>query len=194
VAVLAIAGAGGLYGCELGGGGGAAGAEPVVEATVAGDVALVAVERATTTTSLELDGDRVDGELVDACIEYVQFHAYVGDARGRELWERAGATADGLRVQCTTMAATEVDVVEAMAREMHEIAEEQAAANASTTLAPGCHPDYGGCLPIVSDIDCVGDDDGDGPVWQAVSVLVFGDDPYELDKDRDGLACEPGDR
>ena len=46
------------------------------------------------------DADSVDEQLVDDCAELVKYQAYVGDARGATVWERAGATEDGLRSEC----------------------------------------------------------------------------------------------
>ena len=48
-------------------------------------------------------------------------------------------------------------------------------------LLRGCQPSYGGCLPIVDDLDCS----------QIVGqVEVTGEDVYRLDRDRDGIGCE----
>ena len=55
----------------------------------------------------------------------------------------------------------------------------------------GCDPNYtGACLkPYVSDYDCAGGS-GDGPYYTGY-VEVVGDDHYDLDRDGDGVACEP---
>ena len=53
-----------------------------------------------------------------------------------------------------------------------------------------CHPSYrGACVPIVSDVDCLGGN-GNGPAYVG-RVQVVGPDTYELDRDGDGTACEP---
>ena len=54
-----------------------------------------------------------------------------------------------------------------------------------------CDPNYkGACLkPNVSDYDCAGGS-GDGPYYVQGPVTVVGDDPYGLDRDGDGVACE----
>jgi hypothetical protein len=53
----------------------------------------------------------------------------------------------------------------------------------------GCHPSYtGACVPIVSDVDCVGGS-GDGPKYVG-RVNVVGPDVYDLDRDGDGVGCE----
>jgi hypothetical protein len=53
-----------------------------------------------------------------------------------------------------------------------------------------CDPNYeGACLkPDSSDYDCSGGS-GDGPDYTG-PVQVVGDDPYDLDRDGDGSACE----
>jgi hypothetical protein len=55
--------------------------------------------------------------------------------------------------------------------------------------APTCDPHYtDGCVPIDSDVDCAGGS-GDGPSYAGFARVV-GSDPYDLDSDNDGLACE----
>ena len=58
------------------------------------------------------------------------------------------------------------------------------------TPAQSCHPDYdGACLdPSSYDYDCDGGS-GDGPDYTG-EVRVVGDDPYDLDRDGDGIACD----
>lgn len=47
-----------------------------------------------------------------------------------------------------------------------------------------CEPGYSPCLPVTSDLDCGDIPDSEKPIH------VTGDDPYRLDGDGDGLACE----
>jgi hypothetical protein len=49
----------------------------------------------------------------------------------------------------------------------------------------GCQPGYSPCLPRVADLNCA-----DIPAAKR-PVRVSGSDPYRLDGDRDGVACEP---
>ncbi len=51
-----------------------------------------------------------------------------------------------------------------------------------------CTPGYSPCLPPASDYDCAGGS-GNGPAYTGF-VRVTGSDPYDLDADGDGLACE----
>lgn len=55
--------------------------------------------------------------------------------------------------------------------------------------AADCHPHYGGCVPIASDVDCEGGS-GNGPAYVRGPVEVTGEDVYGLDADDDGIGCE----
>src|SRR5262245_9359699 len=58
-------------------------------------------------------------------------------------------------------------------------------------LGPECDPNYAlVCVPIASDVDCAGGR-GNGPEYVVGPVQVIGDDIYELDREGDGIACEP---
>jgi hypothetical protein len=52
-----------------------------------------------------------------------------------------------------------------------------------------CTPGYKPCLAPASDYDCAGGG-GDGPRYVQGPVYVTGSDPYNLDSDGDGRACE----
>jgi hypothetical protein len=52
-----------------------------------------------------------------------------------------------------------------------------------------CDPNYSGCVPIASDVDCAGGS-GNGPAYADGPVRVTGSDIYDLDSDDDGTACE----
>lgn len=51
-----------------------------------------------------------------------------------------------------------------------------------------CNPNYSGCVPNDSDVDCAGGS-GNGPSYTG-RVQVTGRDVYDLDRDGDGVACE----
>jgi hypothetical protein len=53
----------------------------------------------------------------------------------------------------------------------------------------GCDPNYSGCVPVASDVDCAGGS-GNGPAYARGPVSVIGSDIYDLDRDGDGVACE----
>lgn len=52
-----------------------------------------------------------------------------------------------------------------------------------------CDPNYTGCVPIASDVDCAGRG-GNGPEYVEGPIRVIGRDIYHLDGDGDGIACE----
>lgn len=51
-----------------------------------------------------------------------------------------------------------------------------------------CDPNYSGCVPIASDVDCAGGS-GNGPAYTG-TVQVIGSDIYDLDRNGDGWGCE----
>ncbi len=51
------------------------------------------------------------------------------------------------------------------------------------TRNPRCHPNYSVCLPIVRRLSC-------NQIRQRDFKVIDGKDPYGLDPDRDGIACE----
>jgi hypothetical protein len=57
------------------------------------------------------------------------------------------------------------------------------------TTDPQCDPNYSGCVPIASDVDCAGGR-GNGPAYVQGPVRVIGRDIYKLDRDGDGIGCE----
>ena len=59
----------------------------------------------------------------------------------------------------------------------------------TTSSRSRCDPNYSGCVPIDSDVDCAGGK-GNGPSYVAGPVRVIGSDIYDLDRDGDGVACE----
>jgi hypothetical protein len=54
---------------------------------------------------------------------------------------------------------------------------------------PDCDPNYSGCVPIASDVDCSGGS-GNGPAYAVGPVTVIGRDIYGLDRNGDGVGCE----
>jgi hypothetical protein len=58
-------------------------------------------------------------------------------------------------------------------------------------VEPECDPNYSGaCLkPNVEDYDCA-DGSGNGPYYIDGPFRRVGSDPYDLDRDNDGIACE----
>lgn len=56
----------------------------------------------------------------------------------------------------------------------------------------GCDPHYRGdtCVPIAYDVDCW-PGQGNGPAYVSGPFQYSGEDIYELDRNKDGVACEP---
>ena len=52
-----------------------------------------------------------------------------------------------------------------------------------------CDPNYSGCVPVASDVDCRGGR-GDGPEYVDGPVQVIGRDVYGLDRNGNGIGCE----
>lgn len=52
-----------------------------------------------------------------------------------------------------------------------------------------CDPNYSGCVPIASDVDCAGWK-WNWPAYVRWPVRVIWSDIYDLDRDNDGLGCE----
>jgi|GEM_PF-1970487 len=55
-----------------------------------------------------------------------------------------------------------------------------------------CDPNYANppCVPIARDVDCDGGN-GNGPAYVKGPVRVIGRDIYRLDRDNNGVGCEP---
>lgn len=60
---------------------------------------------------------------------------------------------------------------------------------AAEPSAAACDPNYTGCVPVASDVDCAGGS-GNGPAYVRGPVQVIGSDIYGLDRDGDGIGCE----
>jgi hypothetical protein len=63
------------------------------------------------------------------------------------------------------------------------------AAGSDVSSAGRCDPNYTPCVPIDTDVDCAGGK-GNGPSYVAGPVRVIADDPYDLDRNHDGVGCE----
>ena len=63
------------------------------------------------------------------------------------------------------------------------------AAPAVNSSSHVCDPNYSGCVPIASDVDCAGGP-GNGPEYVQGPIRVIGRDIYHMDGDGDGIACE----
>lgn len=91
-----------------------------------------------------------------------------------DIWNGAGwskVRIDAIQCACCALTALAVGIVPVPAQE-------------------NCDPNYTPCVPIASDVDCAGGS-GNGPAYVRGPVRVIGRDVYQLDRDGDGIACEP---
>jgi resuscitation-promoting factor RpfB len=150
-----------------------------------------------------------DPAAVDSCLAYVELTTFLSDPAGVAIWDRAGGSESGLRSECTRLASLDPAAVAAMGAEVDVInARLEAAAATTTTTMPApppttlprivpladvggeCDPNYSGCVPVASDVDCAGGS-GNGPAYVDGPVRVIGRDIYDLDgNDNDGIGCE----
>lgn len=61
--------------------------------------------------------------------------------------------------------------------------------HAASADGQSCTPGYDPCIAPGPDVDCAGGR-GNGPRYIEGPVRVWGDDPYDLDRDGDGVGCE----
>jgi hypothetical protein len=109
----------------------------------------------------------------------------------------AAAAEAAARASAEAKAAEEAAAAQAAAAAAAKPAPAPAPVPAPKYVAPvvpaapsGCDPNYSGCVPIASDVDCAGGS-GNGPAYVQGPVRVIGSDIYGLDgNDNDGIGCE----
>lgn len=110
-------------------------------------------------------------------------------AKGKTQVQTAGVNG----VKTTTYTITLTDGIETnrTASEAITAAPVNEVVQIGTYVAPvsKCDPNYSGCVPIASDVDCAGGS-GNGPAYVKGPVQVIGIDIYGLDGDHDGWGCE----
>lgn len=131
--------------------------------------------------------------------EAVPFAATSVDDPGRDAGTSAVTTPGQNGVRTKTYRVTTTDGVETgrelVSDEVTTPPVDQVTSVGSRQPAPpppsgnGCDPNYSGCVPIASDVDCAGGS-GNGPAYVRGPVQVIGTDIYDLDRDGDGTACE----
>ncbi len=130
--------------------------------------------------------------LVKSCVDYIDWFQMVGDSDAREIWVESGSSRAGLQPLCNLYALSRPEDVRSMQRELDDINRylEKASQPAPPPVAqsPSCNPNYSGCVPNASDVDCAGGS-GNGPAYTG-RVQVIGVDVYGLDGDGDGIGCE----
>lgn len=136
------------------------------------------------TTSARLGGRRAVS--VRIVVERQLSPAEIAEKRERLRKRRAAAARERERREAARIARAERRAAKQAAAEERRAARE--AAEAESESSSGCDPNYSGCVPIASDVDCEGGS-GDGPAYTGI-VTVTGSDIYDLDSDSDGTACE----
>jgi len=137
------------------------------------------------TTSARLGGRRAVS--VRIVVERQLSPAEIAEKRERLRERRAAAARERERREAARIARAERQAAKRAAAE-ERAAREAAEAEAVPEPASDCDPNYSGCVPIASDVDCEGGS-GDGPAYTGI-VTVTGSDIYDLDSDSDGTACE----
>ncbi len=162
------------------------------------------------------ESSTVAPNLIADCVDYVRFGAFTGNALLVSMWNDATQDAATLWAHCDQLGRSNLVGLKNMSAQWIEVEAlvEASQATLATQLtvpqvapqtppptnpppapvaaqAPSspCDPNYTGCVPIASDVDCNGGT-GDGPAYTAGPVTVIGSDIYELDRDADGQACE----
>jgi hypothetical protein len=141
---------------------------------------LLSVRTATATASSAIERVRLIGDATDACGNDVS-----QEFAGTWTLENRGGSFVGVTL----------DVAQVGGDQMITDPAECAPPPQPPVVDPSeqggnCDPNYvGACVPAgASDVDCAGGD-GDGPDYVG-PVQVVGSDPYGLDRDGDGYACE----
>lgn len=105
----------------------------------------------------------------------------------------AAAEAARVKAEAEARAAQEAAAAQAEAEAAEQAPPPPAAQFApppAAPVAPACDPNYSGCVPVASDVDCAGGS-GNGPAYVKGPVRVIGEDIYGLDgNDNDGIGCE----
>lgn len=114
--------------------------------------------------------------------------AEIAARRERARQRQAAAERERARREAARLARAERRAARQAAAEERRAALEAEQAEPAPEETSGCDPNYSGCVPVASDVDCEGGS-GDGPAYTGV-VTVTGSDIYDLDSDSDGTACE----
>lgn len=151
-----------------------------------------------------MSAEALDPQLVGDCVDFVPFAAYIGIAEYRQLWDSIGYDVTLLRNHCEGQGVAILKQISKERADTKAFLEAAAAGDAVTVnesaAAPfpladvnpsSCHASYeGACVPIDSDVDCT-PGEGNGPSYVSGPVYIVAGDPYGLDRDGDGVACEP---
>lgn len=170
------------------------------------------------TASTAPSHDTATDSDVISCVDLVVLKVEIGDPFWSAHWDSLGADRSALLEWCGAYVLENPDAPATMHQEYLNVERFLQAATVTTpapslpttsaeirplvSIAPPtqppvaadpsggqCDPNYGGCVPIDSDVDCAGGT-GDGPSYTDGPVAVIGRDVYDLDRNHDGWACE----
>lgn len=171
----------------------AAAVPTVVSPTIAAPSAVVASEPATTPAAARVETKTVTETAVVPFTEKTVNDASL--AKGTRSIRTPGVNG----AKTLTYQVTYTDGVETSRQLVKEVVTKapvtQVTAVGTKTAPPPappaakCDPNYTGCVPIASDVDCEGGS-GNGPAYVRGPVQVIGKDIYNLDSDNDGWGCE----
>ena len=163
-----------------------------------------------TTVAADTGPPGIATSLLDDCVDFVEYGAFIGNSMLTQMWNGAGQNPDYMRAICAATGAADISGLENMSAQWADVQRFTSAATAPPTTAPGdtaetssssktpkdaavappgfdCDPNYTGCVPIASDVDCAGE--GDGPAFQSEPVGVIAKDIYDLDPDGNAVGC-----
>jgi hypothetical protein len=140
---------------------------------------------------------RADVEAVNACVDEVILLALGGDSSASAIWDAADRSRSTLTQRCEATILANPALGPKFIAELKSIKRFLSAPAPAPAPAPvpappsggGCNPNYSGCVPIASDVDCAGGS-GNGPAYVSGPVQVIGSDVYDLDRDGNGWGCE----
>ena len=161
--------------------------------TSSGETYVCAVDRAGTLTWLDsatakkLSDDRAAEAATKAAAEKAAADKAAADkaAADKAAADQAAAAQAAAAKAAAEKAAADRAAADAAAAKLVP----KAAVPAAPQAQSNCDPNYSGCVPVASDVDCAGGK-GNGPAYVRGPVTVTGSDIYGLDSDGDGVGCE----
>ena len=158
-----------------------------------GETYVCAVDRAGTLTWLDsatakkLSDDRAAEAAAKAAVEKAAADKAAADkaAADKATADQAAAAQAAAAKAAADKAAADKAAADAAAAKLVP----KTVVPAAPQAQGNCDPNYSGCVPVASDVDCAGGK-GNGPAYVRGPVSVIGSDIYGLDNDGDGIGCE----
>lgn len=156
---------------------------------------FLAQAAAASSTTLPPTAPRPDPTLVRTCVQVMNWRVLTGEASAVRMWNDSGQSSSALQATCEQFVLSDPAAAALLVDELATIRRLVSAPPLTTAPPPqptagtGCDPNYSGCVPIASDVDCASGS-GNGPAYTNGPVAVIGQDIYDLDRDGDGWGCE----